>query len=599
MVARRGDPRRLACYRRRPKKGRLPMNAANRLTGAAVVRRVLQRYGVKTVFALAGASQTRLLDDLDRHGVRVVSTRHETATVGAADGYSRVTGRVGVAMINVDQGMFNAVTGVASAFEACSPVVILVGREEDAWTEPENQIDHDELALLRPISKWARTVRSPQRLGEYVDAACRRALAGRPGPTVVAFAKDYLGAAVDVAGDLDLPFAAAAGAAPPAAAVEQAVDLLTRSERPIVIAGSGAFRAKAGPALRRLAHDYRIPVLTNALARGLVPEDEALGWSWPLAQTAAKEADCVLWLGARLGKRFGYGLAPRFDARAKMIQVDVHADELGRNRPVELPINADAGLTGDALVGALERRRFKPKDAGWLKAALADRLRRIDALGRDDQGPIHPFRIGRDVMAEMPKDAIVVNDGASILVWMFAVLRMQTEGGYMDHFPVGSMGMGTPLAVGAAAGTRDLAAEQGGSPRPIVLVTGDGSFGFYPSEFDGAVQAGFAPFVTVIANNGVWGNEYHTQQRLVGRHINAHFGKDVRYDVIARGYGCHAERVDQPTDLRPALRRAFAAGRPAVLDVVAPEPDMRDPALATIIYSDVEETRKKHFAARE
>jgi acetolactate synthase-1/2/3 large subunit len=130
------------------------------------------------------------------------------------------------------------------------------------------------------------------------------------------------------------------------------------------------------------------------------------------------------------------------------------------------------------------------------------------------------------------------------------------------------------------------------------MVTGDGSFGFYPSELDGAVQAGFKPFVTLIANNGVWGNEYHTQKRMVGRHLNAHFGPNVRYDVIAQGYGCHGERVTDPRDLGAAIGRGLAAGRPAVIDVVAPEPDLRDPALATIIYSDLEETRKKHWAAR-
>jgi len=574
------------------------MTGENRMTAAAVVRRVLERYGVKTVFALAAASQTHLLDEFDRHGVRIVSTRHESATVGAADGYSRVTGRIGVAMINVDQGMFNAVTGVASAFEACSPVLVLVGREEDSWTEPEHQMDHDELAILRPIVKWARTARSAQRLGEYVDAACRRALAGRPGPVVVAFAKDYLKTMVDAASELDAPIETPTKPAPTADAIMRTADLVTRARRPIVIAGTGAFRAGAGGSLRELSQRFGVPVLTNALGRGLVPEDERLGWSWPLAQTAAKQSDCVIWLGARMGKRFGYGLAPRFDAKAKMVQVDVHAEELGRNRPVDVALCADAALTGRALVDALVQRQAEPKDPIWLREALSERLHRIDSLGRGDDGPIHPFRIGREVMANMPSDAIFVNDGASILVWMFAVLRMQREGGYMDHFPVGSMGMGTPLAVGAAAGTRDVVAEQGGTPRPIVMVTGDGSFGFYPSELDGAVQSGFQPFVVLIANNGVWGNEFHTQPRMVGRHLNAHFGKDVRYDIVAQGYGCHGERVERPADLASAFRRALQAGRPAVLDVVAPEPDLRDPSLATIIYSDVEETRKKHWASR-
>jgi len=571
----------------------------NRLTGAQVMARVLSRYGVKTVFALAGASQTVLLDELDKGAVRIVPSRHESATVGAADGYSRITGKVGIAMINVDQGMPNAITGIHSAFEACSPVVVLVGRELDTWTEPEHQIDHDELALVRSITKWSRTVHSPERLGEYLDAACRRALAGRPGPVVLAFPKDFLAAAVEPGTDLDTPYTPPPKLAPNPDDLARAVDLVANAQRPIVLAGSGAARAGAGPALRRMAQDLGIPVMTNAMGRGLVPEDEETGWSWPLAQTAAKHADVVVWLGIRMGKRFGYGLAPRFDADARMIQVDVHADEIARNRPVDVGMVADAGLTANALVDALAARGHKGEPA-WLKEALAERLAAIDALGRDD-GAIHPYRIAREIMARMPEDAIFVNDGASILSWMFGAMRIRNENGYGDHFPLGSMGMGAPLALGMAAGAREMADEEGGAPPPVVMATGDGSFGFYPSEYNGAVLAGLNRFVTVIANNAVWGNEHHAQPRQIGRTINAGFG-DVRYDLIAQGYGCAAERVATTDELGPALDRAFARDdKPSVLDVVCPEPEsaMANRNLATIIYSDVEETRKAHWAARK
>ena len=560
--------------------------------------RVAQRYGIKTVFALAGASQTLLLDELDKGAVRIVPSRHESATVGAADGYSRITGKVGIAMINVDQGMPNAITGIHSAYEACSPVVVLVGREPDTWTEAEHQIDHDELALVRSITKWARTVHSAERLGEYFDAACRRALAGRPGPVVLAFPKDFLSAGVVPGTELDTPYAAPPRLAPQPDDMSRMVDLVAGAARPLILAGSGAARAGAGPALRALAHERRVPVLTNAIARGLVPEDEDTGWSWPLAQTAAKHADVVVWLGIRMGKRFGYGLAPRFDANAKMVQVDVHADEIDRNRPVDVGMVADARLTAEALDAGLAARRFTG-DPAWLKEALRDRLAAIDAKGRDTDGPIHPYRIARDIMAHMPDDAIFVNDGASILSWMFGAMRIKSENGYADHFPLGSMGMGAPLALGIAAGAREIAEQTGQTPRPVVMVTGDGSFGFYPSEYNGAVLAGLNHFVTVIANNAVWGNEHHSQPRQIGRTINAGFG-DVRYDLIAQGYGCHGERIEAPADLGPALDRAFARkDKPTVLDVICPEPEsaMANRDLATIIYSDVEETRKAHWAA--
>ncbi len=165
---------------------------SNSITSANAVRCVLQQYAVRSVFALAGASQSVLLDELDKNGIRIVQSRHETATVGAADGYARTRRGVGVAVINADQGMANAVTGVQSAFEACSPVVILVGREPHTWLEPEHPVDHDELAVLRHVTKWARTCHSAARLAEYVEIACRKALSGRPGPCVVAYPKDLL-----------------------------------------------------------------------------------------------------------------------------------------------------------------------------------------------------------------------------------------------------------------------------------------------------------------------------------------------------------------------------------------------------------------------
>ncbi len=211
------------------------------------VRRILADYGVTSVFSLAGASQSALLNELDLAGIRIVSTRHETAAVGAADGYARVRRQVGVAFINADQGLANAVTGIQSAFESCSPVVILVGLESRTWVEPEDMIDHDALAYVRHITKWARTCQSGSRLAEYVEAACRKSLSGRPGPCLVAYPKDILRHIVR--------FNARPGAGPSPTTgghssahhllVQQAAQEIAQSQRPIVIAGAGAWYSDA------------------------------------------------------------------------------------------------------------------------------------------------------------------------------------------------------------------------------------------------------------------------------------------------------------------------------------------------------------------
>jgi acetolactate synthase-1/2/3 large subunit len=576
----------------------MPKRKSNQLTGGVIISRTLQKMGINSVFALAGASHTHSLDALDRDGFKIVSGRHETATVASADGFARVTGKLGVALIISDQGVPNAVSGVLTAYEACSPVLVIVARMATSAVEPQSQIDHDAQALLRPIAKWVRTVHSAERLREYVEVAARHATSGRPGPVVLQVPQEFLSAAVEAASELDLPTTATPKPQAHPHAVEAAAELLMKAERPLVIAGGGAMFSGAGAALRELSSEFGLPVMGNALGRGLVPEDDELGWSWPLAQPAARDADVVLWVGSRMTQRLGYGMAPRFAPDARMIQIDVMAEEIGRNRPIDVPIAADASLAVAAITAELKRRKAKPKAAPkWLTDALKERLAFIDSIGRGDKGPIHPYRFARELMKRMPKDAIYVGDGADIQNWMHAILRIRHERGFMDHYPLGSMGIGTPLALGAAAGAREIAREQETSPRPVVHVTGDGAFGFYPSEYNGAVLAGLK-IATFISNDGAWGTEKHGQMKVIERAVNTTFG-DVRYDLIGKAFGCHAEQITKPKDIGPAIERAFKTPKPAVVDVVtdpmAGKLRKEDPRVMTIAFSDFPLSRKSQY----
>ncbi|MSO64283.1 MAG: thiamine pyrophosphate-binding protein [Alphaproteobacteria bacterium] len=571
---------------------------ANTLTGGMVISRTLQKFGINSVFSLAGASHTFLLDALDRDGFKIVSGRHETATVAQADGFARVTGKLGVALIISDQGMPNAVSGILTAYEACSPVLVIVARLPTSWIEPEAQTDHDALALVRPITKWARTVHSGERLREYVEVAARHALSGRPGPVVLQVPQELLAAAVEAAQELDAPLTETPKAEAPVDAVEAAAELLIKAKRPLIIAGGGATASGAGAALRTLAEAFGIPVFGNALGRGLVPEDDELGWSWPLAQPAAKEADVVLWAGARMTQRLGYGLAPRFAANAKFIQIDVLAEEIGRNRAVDVPIVADAAKAVAAITAELKRRQAKEKaPPTWVKTAVRPRLDFIDTIGLGDKGPIHPYRLARELMKRLPKNAIYVGDGADIQNWMHGILRIRSERGFMDHYPLGSMGIGTPLAIGAAAGARELARTMRTTPRPVIHVTGDGAFGFYPSEYNSAILAG-VKITTFISNDGAWGTEKHGQLQAIKRPVNTEFG-DVRYDLIGKAFGCHAERVTEPKQVGPAMDRALKSDKAAVVDVVtdpmAGKLRKEDPRVLTIAFSDLVTSRRSQY----
>ena len=573
--------------------------SSNQLTGGQIISRILRNYGVETTFCLAGAAHAHALYAFEDDGLAVVSGRHETGTVGAADGYARVTGRPGIAMIAGKQGMPNAVAGIQTARLACSPVVVLASVHAPAGQESSGEEGDDPIDLVRPLAKWAKIVPTADRLAEYLHAAIRAATSGRPGVAVLGVPMNVEGALVD--GDVALeahPLRTNVSEAS-AEAVDAAADMIINAERPLVLSGSGAGLSDAGPALRELSSTFKLPVLGHALGRGLVPEDLTLGFGWPLAQVAAKEADAVLVVGMRLSQRIGYGLAPRFDAKAKFAQIDVVADEFGRNRLTDIPLLGDAALTVGKITQALRDKGYAPAaDPSWVTDAMAARLSRIEELGYGDNVKIHPYRLGRDLMDVMPKEVIFVGDGADALNWMHGVVRLSGDRCYLDHYPLGSMGIGTALSIGAAAGERELAEKEGRNPRPVVLVTGDGAFGFYASEWNAAVLAGLK-VVCIIANDGAWGTEKNGQLHSAGRKVNCELGQND-YQLIADVYGCNGERIENAADIKPALERALAAEQMTILNVIT-DPDAgldrkKDPRLQMITFEDLPSSHRAHYS---
>lgn len=569
------------------------------INGGMVVSRALSRYGIRTVFAVAGASHTFLLDALDRDGFRIISSRHESGCVSAADGYARITGRLGVALIIADQGTPNAVNGIAAAFHACSPVLILIARLPNSWTEAESEYDNAKHPLVGSITKWARTVPAAERLAEFIDAGAKRALGGRCGPVVLQIPQEYLSLTLAEYGAAAQPAPLNARSAADPAAMSAAAELLAGAERPLLITGAGAAYGNAGPALQTLVERFDMPIAGNGLGRGIVPEDWERSFSWPLMQIAAKDADVVCVIGARLKQRLGFGLPPRFSRSAKFIQIDVMAEELSRNRRIDVPISADAGLAAGQLVTALEQRRApRGLRALWLRERLQERMRYLDVVATRSSETIHPLALGRELARRLPANAIVVGDGADVQNWMYGALRVRQAPGFLDHYPMGAMGIGTPLAVGAAAAARELAVADGSPLRPVLLTTGDGSFGFYPAELHAAAQAGLK-LVCIVGNDGAWGTELHGQLHAIKRSVNTELGF-LRYDLVGQGFGCHGEHVERPAQLDAALNRAFAANGPSVVNVVidraAGAQLKSDPLAQMILFDDLATNLKVQHA---
>lgn len=536
------------------------------MIGADLLALAIKRQGVETVFSLPGHLES-FYGALEVHEFRLIHMRHEAAVIMAADGYARTRKGIGVACVTAGPGLANALGGLASAYDACTPLLVITGCNPMAMADSAALQDMDHTRVARPMTKWAATVREGWRLAEYVDRACRIALSGRPGPVLLEIPRDLSEGEVDAALaepalkpliKVDRPLA-------DAESIERAADLLAEAERPLVIAGNGAYWGDAGPGLRRLAEEFRLPVFTKGAARGLVTEDMETGFGFPLAWLAAREADVVLVAGARMGHPMGYAAPPFYSKNARFIQIDIDGSEIGRNRYVEAPVVGDCGPAVDALAQALERRHNQPKDTTWVNKALAPRIARLNELGRESEGQVHPLHMARELKKRLPDNAIFVGDGANCLNWYKAEIEIKDTLGWMDQDPFGSMGVGVPMALGAVA-----AEQETGSNRPVFVGTGDGAFGQYLGELATLSLHGLPLFI-MVANDGSWGASRNITLNLFGGTFGALIDQS-RYDVVAEGLGCHGELASTPDEVGPAMDRALAAvadGKPTVLNVIA------------------------------
>jgi acetolactate synthase-1/2/3 large subunit len=371
--------------------------------------------------------------------------------------------------------------------------------------------------------------------------------------------------------------------------IAAAVATITQSQRPIAIVDEAAVWGDAAEGMNALSA-LGIPVLGSSLGRGLVAEQEPGGYPWPYAQRAALLADVIIVVGAKMTMWFGYGKSPRFGPDAKFIHIDSSADAIGRNVPVHIPIVANPGRSIAAIAARLHESGFR-RNSQWLADALVERKDRIASFDRsnDETAPIHQIEIGAALDAKLPKDRIVVCDGADILNFTLGRLRIHRPRSYADHLPFGAMGMGFPLAIGFAAGEAELAVARGIAPIPVTYVTGDGSLGFFLAELDTIRRAKLCLLV-VVSNDGLWGTEYHGQKAVYGRATNTVLGQ-TDYAAIARAFGCFGQNVKERKDLVPAIEAALASGGPAMIDVTIDPMGgavrKSDPLLGMIIFEEV------------
>jgi acetolactate synthase-1/2/3 large subunit len=540
-----------------------------RVHGGRLLAEALKGAGVDTLFTLAGGHVMKVLDACVPAGIRVIDTRHEGAAAFAAEGWALATGRPGFAVATAGPGFTNALSGLFDAGLWNVPMVLLGGRSGLRVAGQGAVADLDQRAIATPGVKWAATCYEPGRIPRYVAEAVYRAKAGRPGAVYLEVPQDALAAGATAPAESQEGFPAEVPRSTAAAAdLSRARDLLRRAERPLIVAGGGAFWSGAGEAIARLSETAGIPVTTTSSARGLVPDAHR----WCLGSLvhggiALILADVVLVLGSAFNANLGYGRPPLFNPQQQVIQVDVTADGLGGNR------RPDLALVGDAATVAADLADGWPADAAarreeWL--AEATQLVGTSLMGWDQQVDeyegtlVHAGAAAREVARFAREvaggDCTLVADGGDALAWALAYFPAERPGRFLSTTTaLGTLGVGMPFALAAKAARPD---------EPVFVFAGDGSFGLSAMELDTAVRHGL-PIVVVVSNNAGWGDvrhEFEGELGYEGPRVAAELGF-TRYDRLAESLGAHGERVTRLDELRPALRRAYDSGRPAVVNV--------------------------------
>jgi acetolactate synthase-1/2/3 large subunit len=529
--------------------------------GGRLIAQRLKRAGVSKLFTLSGGHLFSIFDGCRAEGIDLVDVRHESTAAFAAEGWAKVTREPGVAALTAGPGVTNGMSAMASAQQNNSPMLVLGGRAPQMrWGQGSLQeIDH--VPFVRPLTKLATTPETTAEIPGLVDEALATALRPHSGPTFVDFPLDLVfmeGEAPEGPPELPDP---TAGPAADTAQIDRAAALLRDAERPVVMAGTNLYWGRGEDALRRLVEALGIPVFLNGLARGCVPADHELFFS-RARSTGLKGADVAIVVGVPMDFRLGFGASLGEDT--EIVAVDVA--EPGRPHP--RPVAAECYGALPATLDALREGAGAGQDTGrWLEQLRADESEKRAAERaelEDDRAPLHPLRVYGELREVLDRDAIIVCDGGDFVSYAGRVIDSYEPGCWLDPGPYGCLGTGPGYA---------LAAKLARPDRQVVLLLGDGAFGFAGMEYDTLVRHG-VDVVGVMGNNGIWGLEHHPMTFLYGYSVAAELRPETRYDQVVEALGGHGELVRTPDELRPALDRAFAAGKPALVNALT------DPSVA-------------------
>ena len=528
------------------------------VSGGRLVAKALKNEGVEVIFTLCGGHIIDIYDGCLDEGIRIIDVRHEQVAAHAADGYARQTGRTGCVVTTAGPGTTNAMTGIANAFRAESPILMVGGQGALSQHKMGSLQDLPHVDMMAPVTKFAATVPGTERIADMVSMACREAHAGAPGPAFLEIPRDVLDAKVPLS-SARIPAAGRYRSSTRSLGdpddVERLADILVASERPCILLGSQIWTCRGGDAAVELVRRLDIPAYMNGSGRGTLPPGDPHFFN-RTRRLAFDRADVIVIVGAPFDFRMGYGR--RLGAGATVVQIDMDYRTVGKNRDVSLGLTGDPGVilksVSDAVSGRVDRGRKRRK--AWmeeLRIAEDAAYEKLQPMFRSEATPIHPYRVAHELDEFLTEDTIYIGDGGDVVTISAQAVQPRTPGHWMDPGPLGTLGVGTAFS---------MAAKLAHPQKEVLCYYGDGAFSMTSWDIETAQRFGL-PFISVIGNNSAMNQirygqimKYGAQRGNVGNVLG-----DVDFEKFADCFGVHGEAVRDPAELAPALRRAREAAQ--------------------------------------
>ena len=531
------------------------------IDGGRLFAKALKKEGVEYVFTLNGGHIYNLYEGCVDEGIKVIDFRHEQVAAHAAEGWAKVTGKPGVAIVTAGPGVTDAVTGIANAFQAPSPMILIGGNAGITDHLRGGLQDFDSATFLKPVTKFSEQVKRVERIPEYVSIAFRHATSGVPGPVYLEIPIDVVGG---VAEEEDVKYPSSYRTQSKAFGdpeyIKQVVDILHSTERPMVLAGSDIWWNDASEELREFVEMIDSPVFLNAMGRGSIPSDHtnlgSLGRRYGLVKS-----DTVILIGTPVDFRLGYGADSMFPQSPRLIEIMMDGSKIGQNRDIDVGVVGDSKAVLRQIMDELRATGYKSPGKGWVEEVITEdqALKAADeGMLNSDQTPIHPMRLMKELRDILDRDATVIGDGGDIVTFAARVLNINEPGHWLDPGQFGCLGAGSGFAA---------AAQLARPGKQVCIVYGDGGFGLTGFDVESYVRFNL-PIVSIVGNNGAWNQTTQGVVRRGMRGIGTYLSQETDYAKIMDGMGGYGERVTDPEEIRPALERAFNSGKPALLDVV-------------------------------